>query len=69
MEKSTDGLTTLIEEMVKMNKNRISCNKCKHCSIVVVPAGAAMICPYRGKVGYFVKECKDYDPEEGGSEK
>lgn len=52
-----------------MDKDRVSCGRCKHCSVIVVPDGAAMICPYRGKVGYFVKECKDYDPEEGGSEK
>lgn len=51
-----------------MDKDRVSCGKCKHCSIVVVPDGAAMFCPYHGIVDYFVKECKDYDPEEGGGE-
>lgn len=48
-----------------MDKDRVSCGKCKHCAVVVVPDGAAMVCPHRGRVGYFVKECKDYDPEEG----
>ena len=47
-----------------MNKDSVSCGKCKHCSVVVVPDGATMVCPYHGRVGYFVKECKDYDPEE-----
>lgn len=47
-----------------MNKDKVSCNKCKHCSIVVVPDGAAMFCPYHGIVDYSVKACKDYDPEE-----
>lgn len=51
-----------------MDKDRVSCGKCKHCNVIVVPDGAAMFCPYHGKVGYFVKECKDYEPEEGGVE-
>ena len=51
-----------------MDKDRVSCGRCKHCAVVVVPDGATMVCPYRGTVGYFVKECKDYDPEEGGGE-
>lgn len=48
-----------------MEKGSVSCGKCKHSSVVVVPDGATMVCPYRGRVGYFLKECKDYDPEEG----
>lgn len=56
------------KEVARMDKDRVSCGKCKHCSIVVVPDGADMFCPYRGIVGYHVKECKDYEPEEGGGE-
>ncbi len=48
-----------------MTKDNISCGKCKHSSVVVVPDGAGMICPYHGRVGHFVKECKDYDLNEG----
>lgn len=51
-----------------MDKDRVLCGKCKHCFVVVVPNGAAMFCPFWGIVGHFVKECKDYEPKEGGGE-
>lgn len=47
-----------------MNKDKISCDKCKHRSIVIVADGAAIVCPYHGTIGYDVKECKDYEPKE-----
>lgn len=47
-----------------MNKDKVSCDKCEHCFIVVVADGAAMVCPYQGVVGHDMKKCKDYEPKE-----
>ena len=47
-----------------MNKDRVSCDRCKHHSVVITADGCTMVCPYRGIVCYDIKECKDYEPEE-----